>query len=238
MAPVTTGPDGPVVAIVWHEHPVDGYLHGVGQTYLQARLRLRPLEGVDWPPIDAALAAAAPLAPPPTGLSDAGLGGLVERLVNWTAALQRAGGDGVFEPGRLLAQSDDIYVIALPTLDPAIASQGLRLVARVINAAAAGGASAAELVAAVRDDASQLAERARQAFVSLSTRRLLAAARRRGVPWLRLGKSNAFQLGYGARGRWIRDSFTDETPAIGTQISRSKSAAASVLRQVGVPVPP
>jgi hypothetical protein len=219
MTPAAPGRGEPAVAILGLEHPVDGYLHGLGQTYLQARLRVRMPESVDWAPIDAALAGAAPDAVAPAGLSDTGLGGALERLVNWTAALQRAGGDGVFEGGRLLAQNGDLNVIALPTLEPAIASLGLRMVAAVINAGAAdGGVSVGQLAAAVRSEAGRLPEVARRALVPPATRQLLAAARRRGVPWLRLGQSNAFQLGYGARSRSIGGGVTHATDAVADEI--------------------
>src|SRR5579864_2117652 len=70
---------------------------------------------------------------------------------------------------------------------------------------------------------------------------IVAAARARGIPFLRMdvGKpvGKLFPLGHGSRQRRFLATKTDETGTIAEAISQDKQLTKSLLRSVGVPVP-
>lgn len=70
-----------------------------------------------------------------------------------------------------------------------------------------------------------------------STRAIVDAARRRGIPWLRLNNSSLIQLGYGRRQRRIQAAETSFTSNIGVEIASDKQLTKELLARVGVPVP-
>ncbi|HVX09856.1 MAG TPA: cyanophycin synthetase [Pirellulales bacterium] len=70
-----------------------------------------------------------------------------------------------------------------------------------------------------------------------STRSIVDAAAKRGIPAMRLNEGNLVQFGHGARQRRILASETDGTTAIGETIAQDKELTRSLLRSVGVPVP-
>lgn len=107
-----------------------------------------------------------------------------------------------------------------------------------------------EVLAEFQHDASLAAlSPARQAQWDLHQKRLLAqaptgsnnpkfikAAYRLALPWLRI-TANHFQFGWGRRGRWLKSSQTDATPALGMQIARDKAQANLLFKAAGLPVP-
>ncbi|MGH7136252.1 MAG: hypothetical protein ACREHD_10965, partial [Pirellulales bacterium] len=70
-----------------------------------------------------------------------------------------------------------------------------------------------------------------------STRSIVEAARKRGIPAIRLSNGNLVQLGYGARQRRILAAETDHTSAVGETVAQDKELTRSLLRKIGVPVP-
>jgi cyanophycin synthetase len=70
-----------------------------------------------------------------------------------------------------------------------------------------------------------------------SSRAILRAARRRGIPYTRLNKGSLVQLGEGKYQRRIWTAETDATSAIAEAIASDKDLTKRLLRQVGVPVP-
>ena len=71
-----------------------------------------------------------------------------------------------------------------------------------------------------------------------STRAIVEAAKRRGIPVIRLDpKANLVQLGYGKYRRLIWASTTDKTSIIGTDIAQDKELTKKILDSLGVPVP-
>ena len=70
-----------------------------------------------------------------------------------------------------------------------------------------------------------------------STRSIVRAARRRGIPVRRLNAASLVQLGHGARQRRILASETDRTGAIAEWIAQDKEMTRTLLAAVGVPVP-
>lgn len=70
-----------------------------------------------------------------------------------------------------------------------------------------------------------------------STAAIVAAARRRGIPAIRLDEASLIQFGYGSRQRRIRASVTDATSLIGAELAANKHAAKTLLGDAGLPVP-
>src|SRR5262249_12905351 len=70
-----------------------------------------------------------------------------------------------------------------------------------------------------------------------STASIVAAAKERDIPYVRLNKDSLVQLGYGARMRRICAAETDRTSSIGEQIAADKHLTRKLLKSAGVPVP-
>jgi cyanophycin synthetase len=235
----TTG--DPPIAIRGLEHAPGGYLHGLSQPFLQARLSFSLPPNMDWTALDEAVRSAASewRAPDATPSAEP-LAGATQRILHGCGELQRSAGDAVFEPGRVLwraSNAAELTVIALPTADANVATAALKAMVAMINAAAGGEGAAAALRTAARVHLDELAELRRGSALSPTTRLFLEAAHQRRIPWMRLGAGNVFQLGHGVRQRWIRDAFTDQTSNLGSQLARNKAATASILRRLGFPTP-
>jgi cyanophycin synthetase len=70
-----------------------------------------------------------------------------------------------------------------------------------------------------------------------STRSIVDAARRRGIPVRRLNDGSLVQLGYAAQQRRIMAAETDMTGTIAQEIAQDKQLTKMMLSAVGVPVP-
>jgi cyanophycin synthetase len=70
-----------------------------------------------------------------------------------------------------------------------------------------------------------------------STRSIVDAATRRGVPWLRIGEDSFVQLGYGKNRRFIQAAMCDKTSAVAVETAGDKEFTKVLLRQVSIPVP-
>jgi cyanophycin synthetase len=70
-----------------------------------------------------------------------------------------------------------------------------------------------------------------------STRSIVEAAKRRGIPVRRVNGQNLVQLGYGARQRKIWTAETDQTSSIAEAIAKDKQLTRQMLQTVGVPTP-
>lgn len=88
----------------------------------------------------------------------------------------------------------------------------------------------AEAIEAVRETACR-------AELGLSTRAIVRAAERRGIPWERVGEENLIRFGYGRHSRLVRAAMTDATSAIGVDAARYKDLTKDLLRNALVPVP-
>jgi cyanophycin synthetase len=88
------------------------------------------------------------------------------------------------------------------------------------------------------DDAlSRLRDLAYEVRLGPSTRAIVEAARRRGIPTRRLGDGSLVQLGYGVRQRRILTAETDRTTALAQSIAQDKHLTRALLQGMGVPVP-
>lgn len=70
-----------------------------------------------------------------------------------------------------------------------------------------------------------------------STRSIVDAARRRGIPFRRLNSDSLVLLGYGKQQRRIQAAETDRTSAIGEEIAQDKQLTKMMLDSVGAPTP-
>src|SRR6185295_13659588 len=71
-----------------------------------------------------------------------------------------------------------------------------------------------------------------------STRAIVEAAQRRGIPALRLtDEAHLFQLGWGVRQQRIQATTTSQTNAIAVNIASDKHLTKALLAEAGLPVP-
>jgi cyanophycin synthetase len=76
-----------------------------------------------------------------------------------------------------------------------------------------------------------------QYYLGPSTAHIVASARKRKIPHIRLNQGNLVQLGYGALQNRIWTAETDLTSAIAEGIAGNKDLTKSLLRGCGIPVP-
>jgi cyanophycin synthetase len=70
-----------------------------------------------------------------------------------------------------------------------------------------------------------------------STQSIVDAAKKRGIPWMRLSQGSLVQLGHGRLARRIQASETSNTSNIAVEIASDKELTKELLNKVGVPVP-
>lgn len=85
-----------------------------------------------------------------------------------------------------------------------------------------------------RDDFIRYAQRRE---LGPSTGSLVAAAEKRGIPWIRLNDQSLVQLGYGKYQRRIQATITSETRHIAVELSCDKEMAHRIFEDLGLPVP-
>ncbi|WP_020652332.1 cyanophycin synthetase [Massilia niastensis] len=113
-----------------------------------------------------------------------------------------------------------------------VAEQALHTGIDLLDALASGREyDLAAAVAALRDTAAHHA-------IGTSTGAVVDAARRRGIPVLRLtDDANLFQLGWGSRQKRLQATITGATSSIAVGIAGDKQLTKALLDQAGVPVP-
>ena len=70
-----------------------------------------------------------------------------------------------------------------------------------------------------------------------STRAIIEAAQRRGIPAMRLNEDSLVQLGYGCKQKKIQATVTGDTCCIGVDIASDKALCKKLLDESGIPVP-
>ncbi|MFH2010259.1 MAG: cyanophycin synthetase [bacterium] len=70
-----------------------------------------------------------------------------------------------------------------------------------------------------------------------STRSIVAEAKRRGIPAVRLNNVSLVQLGHGVMQRRIQATMTDRTSALGVEIADEKFRTKELLGRAGIPTP-
>jgi cyanophycin synthetase len=105
--------------------------------------------------------------------------------------------------------------------------------------------TAVELVEAlVKDEPFALAQRVEKARciaarteLGPSTKTIVEAAARRGIPYFRVDDGSLVQLGYGKHRKLIEAALTSNTSAIGVDIASNKELTKAILQQASIPVP-
>ena len=70
-----------------------------------------------------------------------------------------------------------------------------------------------------------------------STASLVAAAEKRGIPWLRLNAQSLIQLGHGRFQKRVQATVTSSTPHIAVELASDKEETVRLLGDLGLPVP-
>ncbi|MBL7261227.1 cyanophycin synthetase [Paractinoplanes lichenicola] len=83
----------------------------------------------------------------------------------------------------------------------------------------------------------ELAARAEREAAGPSTRSIIAAARRRGIPVERYDELSLLRLGWGNRRRLAWAAMTDRTSGVGIDIAGDKQVTRRLLTEAGVPMP-
>ena len=217
-----------------------GYAYGFHQPIVTYRLLIPKVEEARLISLDQLLAGE--LGTLSDALPGSSLDPIVSRLLVWPRAILEKATHPVFEPARLLYRQEGSppqYAIAQPCLNPAAAQITIGFLVGAMNALLSEGQEpTATCMGDIRSKLSAvLKELSRSALRGFNQLHFLKAAFELGVPWTPLGK-NVFQLGFGARARWLDSSFTDATPNISADIALNKMRASSLLRISGLPVPP
>ena len=239
----TAGPGHHVASIQLLGRPraLDGYALGFRQPILRYALRILP--GRPSLPAELGRLMAAELGTQSSPEADPGEWGIPKWLVHWTRAILEKAVHPVFEDGLPQAVGKEHpghFLIAQPCLNHSAALRVVVFLIKTLNRVLAGdGVPVTTLVkeqvlSELRGLLKGLAPLGLQGF---NTLHFLSAAHELGVPWTHL-QGNVFQLGMGSKARWIESSFTDLTPVISVGLARNKLQTASVLRLVGLPVPP
>ena len=124
-----------------------------------------------------------------------------------------------------------VYKVVVECSDPHLGRASLEAAHSLILAAVEGRSF--DLDAEVR----RLADVANRTCLGPGTRAIVAAARARGIPAIRLTDGNLIQLGYGKAQRRIWTAETDRTGAIAENIAQDKQLTRRLLSSAGVPVP-
>jgi cyanophycin synthetase len=84
----------------------------------------------------------------------------------------------------------------------------------------------------------RLADVAEREATGPSTRSIVVAARRRGIPVERFGDLSLLRLGWGTRRRLCWAAMTDNTSGVAIDIAGDKQVTRRLLEDAGIPVPP
>ncbi len=127
--------------------------------------------------------------------------------------------------------TEGLYKVAIEYLDENVAMASLQTAFNLV-------------LAAVYDrpfdigvEVSKLRDLAHDVCLGPSTAAIVAAAKDRDIPCIRMNTDSLVQLGYGARARRICAAETDRTSAISESIAQDKHLTRTLLKSAGVPVP-
>jgi len=124
-----------------------------------------------------------------------------------------------------------VYRVVVECLDPGFGEACLRTACELLLAAVDDRAF--DVPAQLR----RLRELADKLCLGPSTQAIVAAAKARGIPHLRLSHGNLVQLGYGKAQRRIWAAETAKTCALAESIAQDKELTRQLLHSVGVPMP-
>lgn len=215
-----------------------GYAWGVRQPSLQYAVQVAHAKEEGLLELDALFSSVLGIdatAPAPDRTGDP----VMDRLVTWPTAILRAGTHPVFQAARASAvQRADatLHLVQQPCLQHAAAMKTVKFVVSSLNHLAADAQAAAAGKNIGVDLERLLKELKRSGLHGFNQAWFLTAADDLKVPWARV-RGDLFLFGWGAKGRWLQSSFTDQTSRIGTKLARNKLDGAAVLGLNGIPVP-
>lgn len=89
----------------------------------------------------------------------------------------------------------------------------------------------------LEQDLRDLRELAEEAALGPSTEHIVAAAEKRGIPWVPLSVRSLIQLGYGVHQRRIQASLTSLSSILSVELASDKEGTKRILEEAGIPVP-
>lgn len=171
--------------------------------------------------------------PLPAGLQS-GLSpqGLVERMLHWSAVVQRWCSLPVFGMGQVLASNPEQaneFLVAVPYASPHAAAEALRWVAGLMRDVAQAGLQQAQAT-----HLQDIADTLRRFQVgTVNDYWFQAAAAHGNIPVNRV-TPGTFSYGHGRRARWLASALTDATPHLAFHLT-DKIYTAMALRRLGLP---
>jgi cyanophycin synthetase len=173
--------------------------------------------------------------------------GILWRILQVAAELQRVARIPVFEPGQLLSLQGDttrpegwLAEVCVAQIDY-VPAHITRLVYDAATLLVLGVASAPQNFAEAEALYKQLQLKVLQPLhaampVGKSTLPLLACAHAQRVPWRHLG-AGVFRLGWGAHSLYLQNSKVSTDSALGVAVAQNKWVAAEWIRRAGLPAP-
>src|SRR5215207_1919798 len=168
-------------------------------------------------------------------------GGFVERLREGTyfghvvehVALELAGlaGVGVTHGKTRVEQEPNLYNVVVEYKAEQATRHLLETAVALVEALVRGEKF---VVAEKVEEARRVAARTE---LGPSTRAIVDAAARRGIPWERVGTGSIVRLGWGVRRRFVQAAMCERTSAVAVELASDKDLTKLVLEQAGVPVP-
>ncbi len=155
-------------------------------------------------------------------------------IMHWALQLQQAARLPIFERSKIIyvsPQGDNaigVYGCLPRTFKPAVSAMGWLV--QLFNARTEEG------IAGLLRFLPRVIEALESERVPPLTYSFLRAAHELELPTLNLAE-NLFQFGYGARGRRLYLSGTDETSSISAYFARNKLFSSQIMRQFGIPTP-
>ena len=241
MAPSPLNLSAPAVEFEPHWRALPGMAHGIGQPVMLGAALVSLTRPLDLAALDRAMeqVISEPVDPPRQCGSEQL--SLTQRVLDWTAALQRQWQMPAFQSGHAWlrtgpGQAGKVHA-AVPYAAPQPTVAALEWVAQTVSGFVAQG----EVAWRSRPGFEQELERIKTIFQPLRPQgvnplRFLKAAHTLDVPIRKLAP-DVVCFGQGRHSRWLESSYTDRTSVIGTRIARDKRNTATVLRQLGLPAP-
>lgn len=171
------------------------------------------------------------------------VGGFVERLHGGTymahviehlaIELQCLAGTQVgYGRARKVAGKPRQYRVVFACVEVRMAEEALNLAMQLVTALAASKSISMDA------GMTRMRQLALAASVGPSTRAIVEAAQRRGIPTLRLSEdASLFQLGWGIKQQRVQATMTSKTNRIAVGIASNKDLTKRLLREAGLPVP-
>ena len=152
-------------------------------------------------------------------------------LEHVTLELQSLAGNEVGFGRARESSVEGVYKVAIEYKDENVALAALNTAFNLLQAAIHGKPFD------VNAEVAKLRELAHEVCLGPSTAAIVAAAKERDIPCIRMNTDSLVQLGYGARQRRICAAETDRTSAIAESIASDKHLTRTLLKAAGVPVP-